>query len=660
MKRSLCVVSAVALLWASCAAGVRVRLPTGLEKQKGMSYATWSAGAYSLPDSDVSLENLAETGADWIALIVTCYQADLASLRIAANETTPTDAGLIHVIRQAHDLGLRVMLKPHLDLSRDIWHWRGEIGREYTTEAQWAEWFTSYRTFIEHYAALAEDHGADQFCVGTELEGTTHREDDWRNVVAVVRARFDGPIIYAANHDGEEVRLTWWDAVDFIGVDAYYPLTARTNPTLAELMAAWQPKTAALAALAARWQKPVILTEIGYRSIDGAAIHPWDYQITGRIDLQEQSDCYRAAFESVFGQPWFAGIYWWAWSPDPRRGGPTDDDYTPHGKPAEAVIRNWYGGRADGPGEDRDRRQPPRPSVKDKSGHSRKKAGRAPIFPRPHPQFPRFGRKSPCQTSINGLVRFSVPSLITRRISPGIKGWHVSWISCFGRWRHNEKTHSKWFLVSDFGGGGSGRSYARHLGQQKSQVREMNSMMMPMTKSVVDLRMDMRKLWEDHITYTRNYIMSALAKLPDTGAVADRLLRNQDDIGNAVKPVYGEAAGQKLASLLRDHILVATEVVKAAMDGKADALGQAQAKWTANADQIAAFLSGANPNWPEAALKDMLHKHLEYTTQEVVSRLKMDWAGDIAAYDKGHTHMLMFADTLTQGIVAQFPDKFKM
>jgi len=196
--------------------------------------------------------------------------------------------------------------------------------------------------------------------------------------------------------------------------------------------------------------------------------------------------------------------------------------------------------------------------------------------------------------------------------------------------------------------------------QQKSQTHQMKSMMMPMTKSSVDLRTDMRKLWEDHITYTRNYIISALAKLPDVGAVAERLLRNQDDIGNAVKPVYGEEAGKKLASLLRDHILVATEVVKAAMDGNADELGKAQAKWTANADQIATFLSGANPHWTEAGLKDMLHKHLEYTTQEVVSRLKMDWAADIAAYDKGHTHMLMFADMLTQGIVAQFPDKFKM
>jgi hypothetical protein len=185
-------------------------------------------------------------------------------------------------------------------------------------------------------------------------------------------------------------------------------------------------------------------------------------------------------------------------------------------------------------------------------------------------------------------------------------------------------------------------------------------MMTPLTKSAVELRTAMRLLWEEHIVYTRNYIISALAKLPDADAVASRLLRNQDDIGNAVKPFYGEEGGKKLTALLRDHIVVATQVVKAAMDGKKDELTAAQAKWTANADEIAAFLSGANKNWDKAKLTDMLHKHLDYTTQEVVSRLKADWSGDIAAYDKGHAHIMMFADVLTEGIVAQFPDKFKM
>ncbi len=178
------------------------------------------------------------------------------------------------------------------------------------------------------------------------------------------------------------------------------------------------------------------------------------------------------------------------------------------------------------------------------------------------------------------------------------------------------------------------------------------------TASAVDLRNAMRQLWEEHIVYTRNFIISALADLGDTDKVAERLLRNQDDIGDAVKPFYGEAAGKKLASLLRDHILIAADIVKAAKAGNDDGVANGEKRWHANGDEIATFLSGANPNWPKAVLTDMLYKHLDFTTTEVVSRLKKDWPADIGAYDKGHAHMLMFADVLTSGIVKQFPKKF--
>jgi hypothetical protein len=178
------------------------------------------------------------------------------------------------------------------------------------------------------------------------------------------------------------------------------------------------------------------------------------------------------------------------------------------------------------------------------------------------------------------------------------------------------------------------------------------------TQSVVDLRNGMRQLWEEHIVYTRNFIISSVGGLEDTGKIAERLLRNQDDIGNAIKPIYGDEAGKKLAALLRDHILIAADIVTAAKAGDNEGVAKGQMRWTANADDIAAFLSGANPNWPIRTLKDMLYKHLAFTTTEVVSRLKKDWAADIEAYDKGHEHMLMFADTLTDGIVKQFPKKF--
>jgi hypothetical protein len=179
------------------------------------------------------------------------------------------------------------------------------------------------------------------------------------------------------------------------------------------------------------------------------------------------------------------------------------------------------------------------------------------------------------------------------------------------------------------------------------------------TQAEVGLKDAMRKLWEDHIEYTRNYIISALADLGDVDAVAARLLKNQDDIGEAIKPYYGEAAGKQLAGLLRDHILIATEVVKAAKMGNKEDLDKASKKWNANADDMATFLSGANPNWAKKDLTDMLYKHLELTTGEVVSRLNKDWAADTDYYDKGHVHMLMFADMLTDGLIKQFPDKFR-
>ena len=144
-----------------------------------------------------------------------------------------------------------------------------------------------------------------------------------------------------------------------------------------------------------------------------------------------------------------------------------------------------------------------------------------------------------------------------------------------------------------------------------------------------------------------------------TGKAAERLLRNQDDIGNAIKPVYGEAAGNKLTSLLREHILIAADIVTAAKAGNNDGVAKGQKRWRANADEIAAFLSAANPNWPIDTMKNMLYKHLATTTSEVVSRLGKDWAADTAAYDEGYAHMMMFADMLTDGIVKQFPDKFK-
>jgi hypothetical protein len=180
------------------------------------------------------------------------------------------------------------------------------------------------------------------------------------------------------------------------------------------------------------------------------------------------------------------------------------------------------------------------------------------------------------------------------------------------------------------------------------------------SKSAIALRMTMRKLWEDHITYTSFYITSALAGSDDVGKVAERLLKNQEDLGNAIKPVYGEAAGNKLTALLKDHILIAVDLVKAAKEGNKEATEAADKKWYKNGEDIAEFLSGANPkNWPKKALTEMMFAHLAITKDAVVAKLNKDYGAAIVAYDKGHDHILMMADALADGIVKQFPEKFR-
>jgi hypothetical protein len=175
----------------------------------------------------------------------------------------------------------------------------------------------------------------------------------------------------------------------------------------------------------------------------------------------------------------------------------------------------------------------------------------------------------------------------------------------------------------------------------------------------VELRLAMRALWTDHVVYHHNYLVSTLADLPDADAEAQRLLKNQDDIGNAIKPFYGEDAGKKLADLLRGHILIGAEVIKNAKAGDKAAEDKSMADWTANADELATFLSGANPNWPKPVLTQMLHMHLDLLNDECKARLAKDWAGDIKAFDDALAQIYKLADALTFGIERQFPDKFQ-
>jgi hypothetical protein len=172
------------------------------------------------------------------------------------------------------------------------------------------------------------------------------------------------------------------------------------------------------------------------------------------------------------------------------------------------------------------------------------------------------------------------------------------------------------------------------------------------------LRQNMRKLWTDHVVWTRDYIVAAVGNQPDAKAAADRLLKNQEDIGTAVAGFYGKAAGDALTTLLKEHITIAVDIIRFAKAGDKASQQKADAQWHRNAEAIADFLAKANPNWPRATLVSMMNVHLATTTEEVVARLTRNWDADVRAFDRVYDHILMMADALSDGIIKQFPDKF--
>ena len=233
------------------------------------------------------------------------------------------------------------MLKPHIDLLNDDSHWRGQIGFA-DDKTAWQTWFASYTEFITHYAILAQNNKVDYFVIGTELIETSQRVDQWRGVVKKVRTLYNGPITYAANW-GEVFDIKWWNDLDAIGVDAYYPLSDTNQPTLAQLQVAWMPIVIRLGQLSQQWNRPIIVTEIGYRSFTGTSRMAETSTGSFTIDLQAQADCYQAMFEAFQGQKWWRGVFWWYWSTSPTQGGSADDNYTANNKPAENILRSNFG-----------------------------------------------------------------------------------------------------------------------------------------------------------------------------------------------------------------------------------------------------------------------------------------------------------------------------
>jgi hypothetical protein len=251
------------------------------------------------------------------------------------------------LVRAAHAAGLRVMVKPHLEMRRvGAWMAGGEHLQHnriaMRSEADWRAWFASYAGYVLPYAREARAAGADLFCVGRELDSTVvRREADWRALLARVRAEFPGPLTYSANFDTWE-GIRFWDALDFIGVSAYFPLSDRPDPAPADLEAGWDRALAPLERAARRWGRPVLLTEAGFPSIPSAARAPWREERTA-ADVWLQARCYEATLRAVSRRPWIEGAFFWLWertSPPAFR----DSSHAIVGKPATFTMARWYAG----------------------------------------------------------------------------------------------------------------------------------------------------------------------------------------------------------------------------------------------------------------------------------------------------------------------------
>lgn len=324
---------------------------------KGMTITAWSAEAYNSANFDESIVNLANVGADWVTFTVFWFMNTSSTTQIYRRPDlyTSSDSSLIHAIQKAHGLNMNVALKPMVDVVDGSW--RGTIN-----PSNWTLWFENYRNFTNYYADLARTNNVELFTVGTELRSSQTYESEWRKVINETRTRFSWNVTYAANWDSystfsrlPQYAAKFWDALDYVGVDAYFPLTNTYNPTLEQLKGAWSNSTATgwwgtgfnwtneLYSTYTGTGKKIVFTEIGYISQNGTNTQPWTgFTPAHEIDLQEQADCYQACLEVFKDKAWFMGWFWWNWETDPNAGGQYDDWYTPQNKPAQNVLYQYY------------------------------------------------------------------------------------------------------------------------------------------------------------------------------------------------------------------------------------------------------------------------------------------------------------------------------
>lgn len=294
---------------------------------------------YSSRTATRSLEALRRTGTTHAVVVPHLFMAAPTASSVAPSATaTASDDDLLRVAATARSLGMRVVVKPHIEVADGSF--RGRIA-----PVSPQTWFASYTTIIERYAELAERMGAETLVVGTELSSMSGYEQAWRDVIAAARARFSGRLTFAANWIAGARLVGFWDALDYIGVDAYMPLAAGQdpNPPVQQLVTAWEPYVRQLDELRRAYRRPVLFTELGYQSRLGTARRPAEVGGSGQVSQSAQARAYEAAFRVWSKVGWFRGIWWWEWSAEGLNERVGDGSFRPAGKQAENVLRRFNG-----------------------------------------------------------------------------------------------------------------------------------------------------------------------------------------------------------------------------------------------------------------------------------------------------------------------------
>jgi len=296
--------------------------------------------------ADYHVAPVIEINANYAAVMPFGFIRDLKHPVISYNSNRQwfgeTLAGTQQYISELKKANIKIMLKPQ------IWVWRGEYTGhiEMETVETWNELEESYTTFILDYAKAAQESQVDMFCIGTELEKfIANRPEYWHNLIVDIRKIYKGKLTYAANWD-EFKRTPFWKEMDYIGVDAYFPVSDTQTPTVEECIAGWQTHKDLLHSYAITFNKPILFTEFGYRSVDYSGKEPWKsdrHEEAANLDAQVNTT--QALFESFWNEPWFAGGFIWKWFHDhSNSGGIQDNQFTPQNKPVEAVINSYYEG----------------------------------------------------------------------------------------------------------------------------------------------------------------------------------------------------------------------------------------------------------------------------------------------------------------------------